>query len=41
MIVLDFTIHDGKVMAVEAISEPEQVAALDLAVLEESKAAPD
>lgn len=36
MMILDFTIRDGKVMAIEAITEPERVAALNLAILEES-----
>jgi RNA polymerase sigma-70 factor, ECF subfamily len=36
MMILDFTIRDGKVMAIEAITEPERVAALELTLLEES-----
>jgi RNA polymerase sigma-70 factor (ECF subfamily) len=34
LMILDFTIRDGKVVAIEAITEPERVAALDLAILE-------
>ena len=34
MMILDFTIRDGRVVAIEAITEPARVAALDLAVLE-------
>jgi hypothetical protein len=36
MMILDFTIRDGKVVAIEAITEPERVAALELTLLEES-----
>lgn len=32
LMILDFTIRDGMVVAIEAITEPERVAALDLAV---------
>jgi RNA polymerase sigma-70 factor (ECF subfamily) len=35
LMVLDFTISDGKVIDIEAISDPARVAALDLAVLDE------
>lgn len=35
LMLLDFTIRDGKVVAVEAISAPERVAALELAVPDE------
>jgi RNA polymerase sigma-70 factor (ECF subfamily) len=34
MMILDFTVRSGKVVAIEAITEPERVAALDLAILE-------
>jgi RNA polymerase sigma-70 factor (ECF subfamily) len=34
MMILDFTIRDGRVVAIEAITEPERVAALELAVLD-------
>jgi hypothetical protein len=33
--ILDFTIRDGRVVAIEAITEPARVAALDLTLLEE------
>jgi RNA polymerase sigma factor (sigma-70 family) len=36
MMILDFTIRDGKVVAIEAITEPKRVAALELTLLEES-----
>ena len=32
LMILDFAIRDGRVVAIEAITEPEQVAALALAV---------
>ncbi len=35
MMVLDFTIRDGKVVAIDSISDPERVAALELTVLDE------
>ena len=35
MMILDFTVRDGKVIRIEANSEPDQVAALNLAVPEE------
>ncbi len=34
LMILDFTIRDGRVVAIEAITEPERVAELELAVLE-------
>jgi RNA polymerase sigma-70 factor (ECF subfamily) len=34
LMILDFTIRDGKVVAIEAITEPERVRALELTVLE-------
>ena len=34
MMVLDFTIHDGKIVAIDAIADPERLAALELAVLD-------
>jgi hypothetical protein len=33
--ILDFTIRDGKVVAIEAITEAERLALLDLAILDE------
>ena len=35
MMILNFTVRDGKVVNIEAITEPERVRALDLAVLED------
>ena len=34
MMVLDFTIHDGKIAAIDAIANPERLAALELALLD-------
>jgi RNA polymerase sigma-70 factor (ECF subfamily) len=34
MMVLDFTIRDGKIVAIDAIADPERLAALELAVLD-------
>jgi RNA polymerase sigma factor (sigma-70 family) len=35
LMVLDFTIRDGKVVAIDSVSDPERVAMLDLTVLDE------
>jgi RNA polymerase sigma factor (sigma-70 family) len=35
MMVLDFTVRDGKIIAIDAIADPERLAALELAVLDE------
>ena len=34
MMVLDFTIRDGKIVAVDAIADPERLGELELAVLD-------
>jgi RNA polymerase sigma-70 factor (ECF subfamily) len=41
MMILDFTIRDGKVLAIEAITEPGRVAALDLAILAAQDTGPE
>jgi hypothetical protein len=38
--VLDFTIDNGRVVAIEAIADPARVAELDLAVLEDARIEP-
>jgi hypothetical protein len=35
MMVLDFTIRDGKIVAIDAIADPERVRELDLAMLDD------
>jgi RNA polymerase sigma factor (sigma-70 family) len=40
LMVLDFTIHEGKVVAIEAIADPARVEELDLAVLEDTRFEP-
>lgn len=40
LMVLDFTIHEGKVVAIEAIADPDRVAELDLAVLDDTRFEP-
>jgi RNA polymerase sigma-70 factor (ECF subfamily) len=40
LMVLDFTIHDGKVVAIEAIADPARLAELDLAVFEDTRIEP-
>lgn len=40
LMVLDFTIDNGRVVAIEAIADPARVAELDLAVLEDTRFAP-